>query len=142
MKNNYLLLLLLIAGFSSARAQDKTVAVPKSQFIFIIRSKTDLSMYSKDSIQINIKHWQAFMGGLASNGKIAAGFMPGGDGTTITGTDKQVKKASYVVNNETVSSFLIINAANANEAQSIAKKCPVLELGGSVEIRPVTATAN
>ena len=137
-----LLSLILLSGCINLFAQDKPKEVNKAQYILIIRSKTDYSNISKDSIQTNIKHWQAYMGGLVNNGNIVGGYRPGNDGITITSPGKNVNKGAYTVNDEIVSSFLIINAADIDEAKTIAQKCPVFELGGSVEIRPIINTAN
>ncbi|MDN5286385.1 MAG: hypothetical protein JWR38_2659 [Mucilaginibacter sp.] len=113
----------------------------QNQYILIIRSKADIKV-SAEVIKTNIKHWQDFMGDLGKNGKIAGGYRPATDGVTISGTDKTVKESAYIVNGEVVSSFLIINAEDLNEAKQIAAKCPVFELQGNVEIRPIQNTAN
>jgi hypothetical protein len=140
MKKHLLLCLFLLAG-PAVFGQDKPAAVPKTQFLLIVRSKTDCSKISPDSIQSNIKHWQAYMGNLAQNGKIAGGYRPGADGLTIAGVKKSISSGAYKANDEIVSSFLIINAVDLEEAKSIALKCPVFELGGNVEVRPMQETA-
>jgi len=113
----------------------------QNQFILIIRSKADVKASAAD-IQNNIKHWQEYMGELGKNGKIAGGYRPANEGVTISGTNKTQKDSAYIANGEIVSSFLIINAADINEAKQIAAKCPVFELQGSVEIRTIRNTAN
>jgi hypothetical protein len=137
-----LLLFVAISFCLSAFAQGTDKTASKSQYILIIRFKADFVPPSKAAIDSNIKHWQVFMGNLAKNGKIAAGYRPGNDGQTISGTNKLVKNGAYIANDELVSSFLIINADNMDDANAIAKQCPVLEFGGSVEIRPIINTAN
>ena len=62
--------------------------------------------------------------------------------TAQTGTGKTAKATPYIANGEMVSSFLIINADDLDEAKQIAAKCPAFELGGNVEIRPIQNTAN
>lgn len=106
-----------------------------------MRSKNKISAPAS-VIQANIRHWQEFMGDLGKNGKISGGYRPVTEGVTISGTAKIVKQKAYTANGEVISSFLIINAADFNEAKQIAAKCPVFELEGSVEIRPVQQTAN
>src|ERR1700749_943966 len=110
--------LLIITAFfavtGSAFAQNKPTTPAQMQFIFIIRSKTDLSAYSSEAIQTNIKHWQAYMGKLAQGGKIAGGYHPASEGD-LFGSNKQVKSGAYVANGESVSSFVIINATSKEE---------------------------
>jgi hypothetical protein len=121
-------------------AQDSVAPKKQAQYMLIIRSRADLKP-TKEQIETNIKHWQEYMGTLAKEGKITGGYRPGTEGETLSGTEKIVNKGAYTANNESVSSFLIINAADHKEIQEIAAKCPVFELQGSVEIRPIQNTA-
>ncbi|KIO77735.1 hypothetical protein TH53_07310 [Pedobacter lusitanus] len=121
-------------------AQDQTQPKKQIQYLLIIRSKVDAKP-AQDKIQTNIKHWQEYMGTLAKEGKIAGGYRPGTEGTTWSGTEKTISNGAYTANNEVVSSILIINAADDKEIREIAAKCPVFELQGSVEIRPIQNTA-
>jgi hypothetical protein len=136
----YILLAFLGFIYITSFAQDQKTAA-KSQYLFIIRFKSNFVAASDTAVQVNIKHWQAYMGNLAQAGKIAGGYRPSGEGETISGTQKTTQIGPYIANNELVSSILVINADNMAEAKAIAEKCPVLELGGSVEIRPMMETA-
>jgi hypothetical protein len=113
----------------------------QNQYILIIRSKANIKA-SDDQIKTNISHWMQYMGDLGKNGKIAGGYRPANDGVTLSGPDKSATVTPYIANGELVSSFLIINAADLDEAKQIAAKCPVFELGGNVEIRAIQNTAN
>jgi len=126
----------------AASAQNTPTKPATSQFMFIVRFKADFVPPSADAIQKNIKAWQEYMGELGKSGKIAGGYRPGNGGETITGSAQITKPGPYVANNELVSSFIIINAKDMDEARAIAKKCPVFEFNGSVEIRPIQNTAN
>ena len=139
MKKHFLLIVLLVTSIS-LYAQDKPATPSKSKFILIIRSKSDLSRYTKQDIETNIKHWQVFMMNLGQSGSIAGGYRPANDGDLI-GSDKKVSNVSGGATGELISSFLIIMAANIIEADTIAKQCPVFELGGSIEVRPLMDTA-
>jgi len=116
-------------------------AQTKSQYLMIVRFKTDFKPATDSTISVNIKHWQAYMGMLGQSGAIAAGYRPSGDGVTISGTQKAITNGPYVANNDILSSILIINADNMDAAKAIAAKCPALELGGSIEVRPMLNTA-
>ena len=112
-----------------------------NQFVLIIRSKAEIKA-SPEAIKTNIAHWTAWMTDLGQHGKIAAGYRFPAEGATVAKADQPAKPSPYVVDGELVSSFLIINAADLNEAKQIAAKCPTFELGGSVEVRPIQNTAN
>ena len=114
----------------------------KHQYLLIFRFKSNFTPQSQDAVQDNIRHWQEYMGNLGKMGILASGFRPTNEGRTITGTNKKIKDGAYIVNNELISSFIIINAVSIEEASEIAKKCPIFEFDGSVEIRPIMQTAN
>jgi len=124
---------LLIVG---AFAQQKS-----SQFVLIIRSKADIKA-SPEKIKTNIDHWTAWMTELGQHGKITGGYRFPAEGATLSKADATAKPTPHVANGELVSSFLIINAADLNEAKQIAAKCPTFELGGNVEVRAIQNTAN
>jgi len=132
----YVLIIAALFSSFSVSAQQK-----QNQYILIIRSKVPVTA-SSDAIKSNIGHWTTWMEDLGRGGKLAGGYRPGNDGATISGTDNAATANPYVANGEEVSSFLIINAADMSEAKQIAEKCPVLELQGNVEIRPIQNTAN
>ncbi len=56
---------------------------------------------------------------------------------SINGKDKVVTDGPYIESKELVSGFYIINANSLEEATELAKGCPVLRLGGKVEVREV-----
>jgi hypothetical protein len=68
---------------------------------------------------------------------LVTGYRPAGTGKTISGKEKVEKDSVYIANKELVSSLIIIKATSLEEAGVIAKKCPIYEFDGSVEIRPL-----
>lgn len=133
MKKTILLSALMAFSFSLFAQKDTT-----KQFILIVRYNPKMTQPTPEAIQNNIKHWNEFMGGLGQNGQIVGGYRPAPDGKTIT--SKGIKEGAYYSNNESVSSFMIIKAASMDAAEAIAKKCPILEFDGSVEVRPLLMT--
>lgn len=121
-------------------AQPKT-NTDKTQYMLIVRFKTDFKPTSAEQVQNNIKHWQEFMGNLAQSGDLVSGYRPAVDGLTISGSGKTVESIPYTANGELISSVLIIKALSMDAAKDIASKCPVFELGGSIEVRPLTDVA-
>ncbi len=56
---------------------------------------------------------------------------------TIIGKEKVVTDGPFIEAKELVSGFYILNADSLEEATELAKGCPVLRLGGKVEVRQV-----
>jgi hypothetical protein len=136
MKKLVLLTALLLAC-TTLFAQTKT----KSDFMLIIRFKSDFKPPSDEAVKNNIKKWQDYMGNLAQSGSLVSGYRPTSEGLTISGAKKDLKPIPYIADGDLVSSVLIIKAVDMDAAKSIADKCPVFEFGGSVEVRSVMNTA-
>ncbi|MEO9884980.1 MAG: YciI family protein [Balneola sp.] len=56
---------------------------------------------------------------------------------TIKGKDKVVTDGPYIESKELLGGFYIIKANSLEEATELAKGCPTLGLGGSIEVREV-----
>ena len=106
------------------------------QFLLIVRYKADAPPPSQEEMKTIGAHWGAFIGGLAQSGKLVTGYRPGTEGKTISGSAKTMRDEAYG-NKEVVSSIFVIRAASLEEAADIAEKCPIYEMDGSVEVRPI-----
>lgn len=56
---------------------------------------------------------------------------------SVKGKEKVVTDGPYIESKELVSGYYLINASSLEEATELSKGCPVLRLGGSVEVRGV-----
>lgn len=56
---------------------------------------------------------------------------------TIHGKEKLLTDGPYIESKELVSGYYLLQAASLGEAAEIAKGCPVLRLGGTVEVREI-----
>jgi hypothetical protein len=136
-----IILIIAIFAFASPVFAQQASTPGKSEFMFIIRFKSDFKAPPGDAVKNNIKKWQDYMGALGKSGDLVSGFRPAASGLTISGTDKSLKNDPYVSDGLLVSSIMIIKAANMDAAKDVADKCPVYEFGGSVEVRPMMNTA-
>jgi hypothetical protein len=108
----------------------------KFMFIFQGGMSSDTKQ-SPEDMQAHMGKWMAWIDKLSKDGKYVAGepLLPGGK--LISGTNKKVTDGPYTEGKEVVGGFFIINAADLNEAVTIAKDCPDYEFGGSVQVRQV-----
>lgn len=60
-----------------------------------------------------------------------------GESKTIRGKELMVTDGPFIESKELVGGFYIILANDLEEATQLAKGCPTLRLGGTVEVRPV-----
>jgi hypothetical protein len=120
-----------------AHANAVTPADSIQQFLLIIRYKPAMPTPSAETMKTIGQHWGQFIGELARSGKLVTAYRPGTDGQTISGNAKTAKDSPYASDKEVVSSIFVIKAANLEEASAIARKCPIYEMDGSVEIRSI-----
>ncbi len=56
---------------------------------------------------------------------------------TVKGKDTVVMDGPYIESKELVTGYYLLKADSLEEATEIAKGCPVLRLGGTVEVREI-----
>ena len=94
---------------------------------------------SPEQMQAAIKPFQDWIGGIAAQNKLAAP-------PRRWDTNGRVIKSNSVTNGpyaeikESVGGIILIRAADYEEAVEIAKGCPVIEWGASVEVRMALPT--
>jgi len=110
-----------------------------NEFLLIFRRdyKTAEMQPSPEQLQKMMKEWQNWMGSIAAQNKLVS------SGNRLTGEGKVVKPGSlvtdgpYVEIKEAIGGYIIIHAESLEEAAEISKGCPILKIGGNVEIRTI-----
>jgi len=106
-----------------------------NEFILIFRFDGSVPFTpSPEQIQESIKQWQAWIGGIAAQGKLVSTNQLEFTGKTLF-ADGKVKESPYTEIKEIVGGYLIAKAENLDEAIKLANGCPVLFFGGNVEVR-------
>jgi hypothetical protein len=82
------------------------------------------------------KQWGDWMGGIAAKGKYVSGTRPGPEGKTVN-AQNVVTDGPYAEIKEILLGVINVNADSIDEAVEVAKGCPVLLTGGTVEVRPI-----
>lgn len=97
----------------------------------------DLAQVSKEEIQKVASKWKAWKEGIGKQGKLESeGSQLGLEGKVLK-PGGVVSDGPFVEIRERLGGFIIVKAENMEEAITLAHGCPVLELGGSVEVRPL-----
>lgn len=107
-----------------------------SNFMFLFRGGLDPFTASPEAMQQNMEQWLAWVGQLQASGVYVAGeaLMP--TGKTLH-KDHVVTDGPYMESKEMVGGFFVVKADSLDVALEIAKGCPDLSIGGSVEVRDV-----
>lgn len=90
---------------------------------------------SPEEMQASIKPWQDWLGGLAAQDKLARPLQRWDSGGRVVKQDKSITNGPFAEIKEVIGGLIIIKAADYDEAAQIANGCPILQWGGSVEIR-------
>jgi hypothetical protein len=108
------------------------------EFVLLFRQPSyDFNNFSPKEIQTLTKRWQDWAGSLAEQGRIAS------HGPRLANEGKVLRAGGVITDGpfveikERLGSFIIVKAENLDEATTLAHGCPALDVGGSVEIRPI-----
>jgi len=88
-------------------------------------------------MQRSLQKWGSWIQGLAQAGTFKAGEPLERGGKVVAGAKKLVTDGPFVESKEVVGGYLIVSAASLDEATIMSKGCPILEEGGSVEVRQI-----
>lgn len=84
------------------------------------------------------KRWNDWYDGLAAKNKVSQGQPLGLTGRVVSGvTGERVIDGPYAEGKEVVAGFIVVTVSDLDEATEIAKKCPGLSMGLTVEVRPL-----
>ena len=108
-----------------------------NEFLLIFRRPSKLSEVqpSPEQMQNMMKEWQNWMGGIAARNKLVS------SGNRLSDEGKVVKPGDVITDGpfveikELIGGYIMIRAESLEEAAEISKGCPILIIGGNVEVR-------
>ncbi|MES2131432.1 MAG: YciI family protein [Bacteroidota bacterium] len=109
------------------------------EFLLVFRREevTNEPAPSPEQIQAMMKPWQDWMGSMAAQNKLVdRGNRLATDGKIVK-PGNTVTDGPYVELKEAVGGYTMIRANSLEEATELAKGCPILNVGGSVEVRAI-----
>lgn len=113
-----------------------------SEFVLLYRSTNEVygeATGSSDKAAQTMAKWHAWFKDLSEKGQLKNLGVPldRSSGKVVGGKQKTVTDGPYAEAKEVVGGFSIIEARDVDEAARIAAGCPILDVGGSVEVRSV-----
>jgi hypothetical protein len=90
---------------------------------------------SPEEMQASLDQWNAWIGGIAAQGKLVGSDALEGGGKIVTGSRRVLSDGPYVESKELVSGYLLMQAESEEEAVEHSKGCPIFDIEGSVEVR-------
>ena len=109
------------------------------EFVFIFRNSDNPNFKpSPEQMQEVMTSWMNWMGSIAAQNKLA------NNGNRLSMSIAKTVKPNNVITDgpyteikEFINGYTIVKAANVDEAVELAKGCPILLIGGNVEVRAV-----
>lgn len=109
------------------------------EFVLIFRNSDNPDFKpSPEQMQEVMTSWLSWMGSIAAQNKLA------NNGNRLSMSIAKTVKPNHVVTDgpyteikEFINGYIIIRTANIDEAVELAKGCPILKIGGNVEVRAV-----
>jgi hypothetical protein len=110
-----------------------------NEFLLIFRReyKANSTPPSPEQFQHMMKEWQNWIGSIAAQNKMVS------TGNRLADEGKVVKPGAVITNGpyveikETLGGYMIVRAESIDDAAEISKACPILKVGGNVEVRPI-----
>ncbi|MGH8018011.1 MAG: YciI family protein, partial [Opitutaceae bacterium] len=113
---------------------------PASSFLLLFRNagpEAHEHLSADERLKLT-KQWNDWYDSLEKQGKAVHGRPLGLDGRVVSGAGgRSVVDGPYAEAKEVVGGYIFLRAADIDEATAIAKMCPGLPIGLTVEVRPV-----
>ena len=95
---------------------------------------------SPQQLQEVTDRWMSWYNRLTEQGKVTAGHPLAPEGKIVSGKNGQfVADGPFAESKEAIGGYFLLSVKTIDEAIAIAKDCPGLPYGISVEVRPVAA---
>jgi hypothetical protein len=106
-------------------------------FMLIFRSRTDLPQLSPHEMQSNMQQWFSWIDKLKKENLYVAGEALMQPGKVVKGEQPVVTDGPFTESKEIVGGFFVVKANSFEDASELAKDCPDLPRGTTVEVREV-----
>src|ERR671927_4247 len=112
-----------------------------SQFVYLYRiadAARQQAMGTPEQAQQSMQKWMKWTQTLDAQGHLKDRGQPlERTGKVVRGQQKTVVDGPYTEAKDLVGGFTIVEAKDIDQAVELSRGCPILEGGGSVEVRPI-----
>ena len=107
-----------------------------SEFTYLFRGRDTTA--SPEQMQKTMEKWVAWFKDLGAKGHLKEPGHPlEHTGKVVTGKQKIVNDGPFAETKDVVGGYIVVEAKDLLHAVELSKGCPILEAGGSVEVRPI-----
>jgi len=109
-----------------------------SEYMLLFRGHDWDKKLSPDQLQQTLNRWAAWYEQLIQQGKIKSAHPLTPEGRVVLQKKGQpVSDGPFAESKEAIGGYFLLQDTSMEDALRIAKKCPLLEYGMTVEVRPV-----
>jgi hypothetical protein len=109
-----------------------------ANFLYIFRGG-GMNRQSPQELQQQMQKWGAWIQQLSQQGHFKAGEPLETGGRVVRGKKKAVTDGPYAESKDLVGGYLLVEAKDVDEATELSRGCPIFDVDGSVEIRPIAS---
>lgn len=117
-----------------------------SSYMLIFRDTTPerYEGMSREELRANLDRWNGWCDDLAGQGRMQQGHPLESSGRLVTARRDRGRPVDgpFAEAKEMVGGYIIVTAANLDEATRLAEQCPLLPFGMTVEVRPVAGACH
>ncbi|CAN5139271.1 YciI family protein [soil metagenome] len=107
-------------------------------FLLLFRNDyKNMAPGSPEEMQATMKKWMDWIGGIAAQNKLVDRGNRLGSAGRVVKSDNVVTDGPYTEIKELIGGYTIIKAESMEEAAEMSKGCPILAVGGNVEVREI-----
>jgi len=111
----------------------------KNQYLLLFTGNEWWNKLSAEQIQQVIDQSKEWYGNLAAAGKVKGSQALAREGATISGKNPRVfTDGPFAESKEAIGGYLLLEAASLDEAIAVAKECPSLRYGTTIDVRPLS----
>jgi hypothetical protein len=109
-------------------------------FLLVYRvDQNTMPKASPEEMQASTKRWMDWIGGIAAQNKLTDRgnrLFPSGK---VVKSNNVIADGPYTEIKESLVGYSIVKAGSIEEATELANGCPILKIGGNVEVREINA---
>src|SRR6478609_6211013 len=110
----------------------------KNEYLLLFRGTAWDKGMSPEEIQKVLGQFMGWFEKLNKEGKLKAGQPLQPEGKIVSGKNgRTVSDGPFAESKEAIGGYFLLKVADMDEALAIAKDCPILAYGSTVEVRPI-----
>ena len=106
------------------------------EFMLLFRYKPSNEEPTQEQLEEMQKLWGAFIGEIAMQEKLVSTHQLGFEGKKVS-SDLSTEEGFHISDNQIIGGNMILKAESMEAAAELGKKCPILLMGGTVEVRDI-----